>query len=296
MKTILDLCTAVVDKRRFVSIQSYVDFARWYLDFLSDSNNYEARITSRKENNYKFYQYKGDAHYNVTRPVNENIFLSAPGADAAFSFFQQMLKETDRLRQLSEEEGRILNAVIYTLQQCIGCALDALPMSSNNVARKINGDLFEHLMLLTFQTMGFHVSGQVEYLNIDDVRMQYQHDLFFRQDGKPRAIGSVKTSSKDRIDKVFLDKLFYNKLKGVDIPHFAIFLGDVQRKGKEPNYGVGQTFLPGHFKTYTLLMNPLDGVYYCDVRPIMSTDSLLKKEIKRLDELLCRDIWKLVAE
>lgn len=123
--------------------------------------------------------------------------------------------------------------------------------------------------------------------------MMYQHDLYFEKDDLLKAIGSVKTSGKDRLDKVFLDKLFYNRLKGVEIPHFAVFLGDVQRSGKEPHYGVSQTFLSGHFKAYTLLMNPLDGVYCCDVRPIMEKDDMLKKEIKRLDQLLCKDIWML---
>lgn len=295
MTTILDLCAAAADKNRFTRIQHYVDFAKWYLDFLSDSDNYEAKITSRKEPNYKFYQYKKEANYTITRPINEHIFLPVSKAESAFLFFQQMLKETDTLQQLDEKEGAVLNSAIYTLQQCIGCALDALPASRSNTARKINGDLFERLMMLTFKTMGFQVDGCVEYLSIADTKMQYQHDLLFRRCGIPAAIGSVKTSSKDRIDKVFLDKLFYNKLKKVDIPHFAIFLGDVQRAGKEPDYGVSQTFLSGHFKAYTLLMNPMDGVYYCDLRPVMKTDSLLRKEIKRLDELLCKDIWKLLA-
>ena len=57
----------------------------------------------------------------------------------------------------------------------------------------------------------------------------------------------------------------------------AIFLNDVQRKKakKENEYGVSATFLPGHFKAYTVKLNPLDGVYYCDIRPNMLTDSLL---------------------
>ncbi len=295
MTTITELCAVATDKSRFVSIQNYIDFSKWFLEFISDSNNYEARIISRKENNYKFYQYKSEASYNVTRPVNGDLFLSEAKADFAFAFFRDVLRDTERLRGLNNEEGALLNAVIYTLQQSIGCALDALPASKNNVAKKINGDLFERLMLYIFQEMGFYVMGLVENLQIEDFQMKYQHDLFFQKEGALKAIGSVKTSGKDRLDKVFLDKLFYNKLKRVDVPHFAIFLGDVQRSGRESDYGVSQTFLPGHFKAYTLAMNPLDGVYYCDLRPIMKTDRLLKQEIKRLDELLCRDIWSLMG-
>lgn len=35
-------------------------------------------------------------------------------------------------------------------------------------------------------------------------------------------------------------------------------------------------FLPGHFKAYTIKLNSLDGVYYCDIRPNMMRDTLLK--------------------
>ncbi|MEI3140881.1 MAG: hypothetical protein V8S34_04585 [Lawsonibacter sp.] len=91
-------------------------------------------------------------------------------------------------------------------------------------------------------------------------RMSYQHDLIVESGGQLRAIGSVKTSSKDRLDKIFIDKFLYNKLTNADTPHFAIFLNDVQRKGREPHFGVNTTFLSGHFKGYTVKLNPLDGV------------------------------------
>ena len=54
---------------------------------------------------------------------------------------------------------------------------------------------------------------------------------------------------------------------------------------------MGTTFLTGHFKAYTVGLNPLDGVYYCDLRPIMKIDAFLKEHIKSLDCLLCEDIW-----
>jgi len=107
-----------------------------------------------------------------------------------------------------------------------------------------------------------------------------------------KAIGSVKTSSKDRIDKIFIDKFLYNRLTGTETPHFAIFLNDVQRKGKEGKYGVNATFLSGHFKGYTVKLTPLDGVYYCDIRPNMLTENILKAHIKTFDHLLFYDIWE----
>ncbi|MCL2772599.1 MAG: hypothetical protein FWD71_04535 [Oscillospiraceae bacterium] len=125
-------------------------------------------------------------------------------------------------------------------------------------------------------------------------KMSYQHDLIIEQSNEIKAIGSVKTSSKDRIDKIFVDKFLYNKLTGIDTPHFAVFLNDVQRNGKEPNYGINSTFLTGHFKGYTIKLNPLDGVYYCDLRPVMQTDKIIINYINTLDYLLIEDIWKFI--
>ena len=106
----------------------------------------------------------------------------------------------------------------------------------------------------------------------------------------------MKTSSKDRIDKIFIDKFLYNKLAEKAIPHIAVFLNDVQRKKtkRENQYGINATFLPGHFKGYTIKLNPLDGVYYCDIRPNMETDPLLRKHIQTIDHLFCRDLWTLL--
>jgi hypothetical protein len=124
----------------------------------------------------------------------------------------------------------------------------------------------------------------------------YQHDLLISDEGELKAIGSVKTSSKDRIDKIFLDKFLYSRLTETALPHIAIFLNDVQRKNtKVPNrYGISATFLPGHFKAYTIKLNPLDGVYYCDIRPNMITDPLLSSHIQTIDHFFYKDLWQLI--
>ncbi len=124
--------------------------------------------------------------------------------------------------------------------------------------------------------------------------MNYQHDLIVKVLEEVRAIGSVKTSSKDRLAKIFVDKFLYNHLTDRDTPHFAIFLNDVQRKGREGKYGINTTFLSGHFKGYTVKLNPLDGVYYFDIRPDMRIKDILQDHIKTFDHFLFGDIWKFV--
>lgn len=60
---------------------------------------------------------------------------------------------------------------------------------------------------------------------------------------------------------------------------------------KQNEYGINSTFLPGHIKGYTVKLNPLDGVYYCDIRSNMETEYILKDNIKTFDKLLIEDIW-----
>ena len=188
------------------------------------------------------------------------------------------------------------------LQQTIGAALDGLPAGKSNQARKVNGDLFERLIRLLIVSINVDcVSGtmQVPVKDVDGTELfksSYQHDLLLSKEDELKIIGSVKTSSKDRIDKVFMDKFLYNRLTGTSLPHIAIFLNDVQRKKTKRlnGYGISPTFLPGHFKAYTVKLNPLDGVYYCDIRPNMRDDALLSQHIKTIDNFFFSDLWELL--
>lgn len=293
MKTLWELMSWVSEKQRFQTIGDYVDFSKYYLEFIE--TELQAELVAKNENNYCFFQYKRDGEYNITRPVNSELFFRLADYENIAPDFEEILTN---IRDIKDDEGarKNINKFIYTTQQAIGCALDALPSSKTNTSRKVNGDLFERLMQMIIRQLGFTIDSETLSVPIPESmeKMNYQNDIEIKVEGEIVAIGSVKTSSKDRIDKIFLDKLMYNRLTNTDTPHFAIFLHDVQRAGKEPNYKTGQTFLTGHFKAYTIGLNPLDGVYYCDLRPIMKTDDLLKAHIKSLDYLLCEDVWKFV--
>ena len=122
-------------------------------------------------------------------------------------------------------------------------------------------------------------------MNFDIPEKTYEYPV-----NKSELFNIIKPKEGD--SKVFIDKFLYNRLTDSDTPHFAVFLNDVQRKGREPNYGINSTFLTGHFKGYTVKLSPLDGVYYCDMRPNMYTDPLLRRNIRSLDYLLVEDIWE----
>lgn len=294
MKTLWELMSWVSQKERFADIDKYIDFSKHYLEFVD--TELQAKIIAQNENNYCFFQYKRDGEYNITRPINNDLFLES-GKYAESQ--QEFLYILEHIRDIRNDKAarKMVNGFIYTTQQTIGCALDALPSSKTNTSRKLNGDLFEQFIQLIMKKTGLTVESGTISVPIPDSSetMKYQNDLEIKVDGEIVAVGSVKTSSKDRIDKVFLDKLMYNRLTQTETPRFAVFLHDVQRAGKEPDYKVGQTFLTGHFKAYTIGLNPLDGVYYCDLRPIMKDDRILREHIKSLDYLLCEDIWKFIA-
>lgn len=284
------------DKSRFQTIEDYSAFCEEYLTFIFDG--LQAVIVSQNENNYRFFQYRAEGNYNISRPINSNLMISADGFEDAKANFYYTLRHIREI-QGNDEIRQNINKFVYTCQQVIGTALDALPSGESNRARKINGDLFERYIRLILRNIGIEVhDGVVSVPVIADneelFKMAYQHDLIVENHGEVRAIGSVKTSSKDHLDKIFIDKFLYNRLTNATTPHFAIFLNDVQRKGKEPHFGINSTFLTGHFKGYTIKLNPLDGVYYCDLRPNMLTDRILSEQIHSLDVLLTEDIWKFI--
>ncbi len=248
-----------------------------------------------------FINTKEDGYFNITRPINSNLMYGINDINKVEKEFPRVLAAVRDLPENDAESRELLTRSIYTIQQSIGASLDALPAGASNKARKINGDLFERLMQLLLHAVDVRCdTGTVQvlvYLGGEiQFHMNYQHDLLLYKGAALKVIGSVKTSSKDRIDKFFMDKFLYSKLTETALPHIAIFLNDVQRKQskRENSYAVNSTFLTGHFKAFTVKLNPLEGVYYCDIRPVMQQDGLLKQHIRTIDHFFCTDVWSLL--
>lgn len=294
------LVERVTNKDNFLTLENYIEFCRQFLDFAA--SGLQAVIVSQNEPEYRFFQYRQDGSFNITRPMNSNLMYSTENADIISEQFIDVLLNSSDISKKDEQSRAVIRNSIYTVQQTIGATLDALPSGKSNTARKINGDLFERFVRLLLQRIGVDCrSGVIQIpVIVDDVEqfsMSYQHDLLLYAGGTLKVIGSVKTSSKDRLDKIFVDKFLYSRLTETDTPHIAIFLNDVQRKRtkRENEYGINSTFLPGHFKGYTVKLNPLDGVYYCDIRPNMKSNEFLNSYIKTIDSLFCDDLMSFIA-
>jgi hypothetical protein len=288
------------NKEHFTSLETYISFCRSYLDYVEE--NLQAKIVAQRETHYQFFQYKKEGGFQITRPINSRLMLDANSSKALDAKFLSVIKNLHQRGMDTPANRDLANRAIYTIQQSIGATLDALPAGLSNTARKINGDLFERLIKLVVNRAGVDcasgvVSVPIKVAGVPEFNMNFQQDLIVKEGELVKMIGSVKTSSKDRLGKIFVDKFLFHRLTEKNVPHVAIFLNDVQRKnGKNPReYSINSTFLPGHFKAFTVKLNPLDGVYYCDIRPNMTTEPILKDHIKTFDHFLFTDLWKLCS-
>lgn len=203
------------DKNNFVDLEEYVKFCDEYLHYISD--NLQAIIISQNENHYQFFQYKEEGNFQITRPINSNLMYNAKEFAKISKEFLKILRTIKTIDKKDKSIRSILNNTTYTIQQSIGSTLDGLPAGQTNTARKLNGDLFEHFIRLIIRKIGVNCKSGVIQLpviveNKPEFNMNYQHDLIIEKDDIVKVIGSIKTSSKDRIDKIFIDKFLYNKL------------------------------------------------------------------------------------
>ena len=84
-----NLVEVAKNKNNFVTIDDYAMFCQRYLDFIFDG--LQAVIVSRNENKYRFFQYKEDGSFTVTRPINSELMLSAEEFDQAYITFREAI-------------------------------------------------------------------------------------------------------------------------------------------------------------------------------------------------------------
>jgi len=314
--TLADLQTSVQDRSAFGSITAYCTICEAFLRFIQKAQ--PTRIVSPTHHNYVFYQYDETYNHKITRPLNVDLFIeTANDLKVAFERFITFLSD---LKQYQESvinrigvreyiESKEINRVVYTIQQAIGSIGDSF--DNPNQSRKRVGQLFENLVRLIIQGVGIECEPRTINIPIPrypDYEMSYELDLVFSRNKAivtaetkfidiTEIVGSVKTTSKDRIDKIFLDKYLLTKLIGRDVPVIAIFLHDVQRARRGQSiFGINSTFKTNHFLGYTVALNRLDGVYYVDPRPEMHVNERLREQISDFQQFLISDLWKLSSK
>ena len=63
---ITDLLGWATDKSRFATIRDYLEFATAFLEY-RESAGFQAELVSRNTPQYRFFQYKADAGFQLTR-------------------------------------------------------------------------------------------------------------------------------------------------------------------------------------------------------------------------------------
>ncbi|HEY7340492.1 MAG TPA: hypothetical protein VH591_06410 [Ktedonobacterales bacterium] len=319
--TLADLRSKVQDTSAFHALDNYHAICREFLGFLD--NEHPTRIVSPTVPNYVFFQYGEQFHHHITRPLNSDLFYeSAEAFERAFTRFTDFLADLKRFQErATQQPGRDayiaageINKIVYTMQQAIGAIGDSF--DSPNQSRKRVGQLFEQLIRLIIINVGLVCEPRTVKIPIPGFAgysMSYELDLVFSRDKAiltagtahihpNEIVGSVKTTSKDRIDKIFLDKFLLSQLLQRHVPVVAIFLHDVQRassrtrEGGSSMFGVNSTFKRNHFLGYTVALNKLDGVYYVDPRPEMRKNQLLSDQIRDFQHFLITDLWRLSGD
>ena len=308
-----DLQASVRDRAAFGELEHYFTLCHTFLTLIEETQ--PTRIISPTHHNYVFYQYNESYGHRITRPLNANLFLESAGDfKIAFERFVTFLADLKRSQEAVIDQdtkrgyldSNEINKVVYTIQQSVGSIGDSF--DNPNQSRKRVGQLFENLIKLIIQEVGLECESRritVPIPGYPDYAMSYDLDLVFSRNKAivasetelihpAEVVGSVKTTSKDRIDKVFLDKYLLTQFLGREVPVVAIFLHDVQRARRARSiFGINTTFKSNHFLGYTVALNKLDGVYYVDPRPEMVTDERLREQIGDFQQFLIHDLWVL---
>jgi len=311
--TLIDLQESVKDSSAFGELAHYFTLCHAFLKFMEEKR--PTRIISPTHHNYVFYQYDEIYGHRITRPLNTDVFIeSATRFQTVFERFISFLADLKKFQSSLIGEkihqsylaSNEINRVVYTIQQTIGSIGDSF--DNPNQSRKRVGQLFENLIRLIIQEVGLECEPRTITVPIPgypDYAMSYQLDMVFSHNKAIFAsetelvhplevIGSIKTTSKDRLDKIFFEKYLLTNFLGRKVRLVAIFLHDVQRARRGHSiFGINSTFKRNHFLGYTVALNRLDGVYYVDPRPEMISDEQLHKEIGDFGRFLTRDLWTL---
>lgn len=214
------------------------------------------------------------------RPVRKALFLSDPDqfSDDASALLNEL---PNLIERCDENSGRRLDRVIYTAIQAHACVFDILVVPG--AARKHIGNKFEDLIRAMLTTAG--IRNRKDALNIPYNGRTYRCEIDViiearRKSGQPEQLSpddivvSCKITSKDRMSKIFTDKLLMQNFIKHSIHTAAIFVHDVQRVGPAK---ISRTFLPGLFLVYWQFITPLDGVFYLDPPPQIDDEAYSDK-------------------
>lgn len=281
------------------NISEFGEIARRVLSYLPN-----VLSSSVEKNGYIIYSSEIAGTTKYIRPINKELFVSNP--DRFVSYYKELQNIFEKIKTKSKiikSDKDVIDKTVYTIQQAIGAGLDL--MVNPNSARKHVGNRFEELVKVIFSEIG--VSNKKIVLKIpyetDEETKTYkcENDLIISPFRRVKSsansldeneiVVSAKTTSKDRMGKIFIDKILLERFIGHPQKVIGIFLNDVQRKETD---NISFTLVSGLFMVYSKFLRELEGIYYLDPPP-----NALKKPysdyMKRFSELITHDLRRLFA-
>lgn len=262
--------------------------------------------SSESSRGYTIMLSKAAGSEKYVRPLREKLFIFDPNA------FKTKAEEFDRViqqaarqkgrKQFTEAQCHTVDQVLYTIQQSIGAGLDLL--GDPNSARKHVGNRFEELIQALFNDLGLankKVVVSIPYQIGDQERIyKSETDLVVspfpevKSDNstidEEEVILSIKTTSKDRMGKIFIDKILLENFLQHQVKMVGVFLHDVQRKREKE---VSFTLVSGLFMVYNKFLTQTDGTYYVDLPPIAEQEDY-EDLLKPFSNFILKDVWQLL--
>ncbi len=268
--------------------------------------NYLPNVLSncQQKNDYLIYSSEIAGTTKFIRPINKTLFINDVAIfDKNYKHLLNVLNKIKTGAEIIESDKDIIDKTLYTIQQSIGAGLDLLV--NPNSARKHVGNRFEELVKTIFTEIGVankKIILQIPYETEEETKTyKCENDLIISPyehvkstsnflDEK-EVVVSVKTTSKDRMGKMFIDKILLERFVKHPQKVIGIFLNDVQRK--EAN-NISFTLVSGLFMVYSKFLTELEGVYYLDPPP-NANKKPYSNYMRRFSELLTTDLNKFLT-
>jgi len=238
------------------------------------------------------------------RPINHTLYIQD---DVLFeqsydAFMLTISKIKARNLEFDSNEKNNINSFLYTIQQSIGAGLDLLV--DPNSARKHVGNRFEELIREVFTAIGVmnkRIVLRIPYETDEGEKIyKCENDIILSPFEKvistpehlneKEIVVSVKTTSKDRMSKMFIDKILLEKFVKHPQKVIGVFNNDVQRKS---NNNISFTLVSGLFMVYTKFLTEIEGVYYLDPPPVALKEPFCRY-MKPFSELITQDLFQLL--
>jgi hypothetical protein len=239
---------------------------------------------------------------NIRPYKKEQFILEAEKFRESYDQFIDVMKELKSGNEISENDKPIIDNTVYTVQQAMGIGFDLL--GESNSSRKLVGNRFEELLRIIFSALGFSVKRnnlKIPYKTEEGIKFyRCETDMIISSKSEIKSnsqsispdelVVSLKTTTKDRMGKIFIDKLLMEKFIKHQIKVVGISLNDIQRKSTNK---ISNTFVSNLFMVYSEFLAELEGYYYMDLPKIAET-APYNERIFKFSRLVTKDIWKLI--